>query len=188
MGFGEYVVSISDTDVMGSWNSVESLKSSTQRELKAAYRVLLSLLVTLQGETIKWYTHHQNMVYIIMQGSRMGDLQLITIKIANVCVNAFDQDWKSKVNWIVPPTSLVSKCIQKMKQKISIGTLIVPYWRSAPFWPILNVGIDGSQKFASCVGDSRFLSSSVVMRGRGRNGLFGKTDTNFTLLALKIRV
>ncbi|VDI14245.1 Hypothetical predicted protein [Mytilus galloprovincialis] len=102
-------------------------------------------------------------------------------------INAFDQDWKSEINWIVPPPSLVSKCIQKMKQEKSIGTLIVPYWRSAPFWPILNVGIEGSQKFASFVGDSRVLSSSVVMRGRGKNGLFGKTDTNFTLLALKIR-
>lgn len=263
IGFGGYAVSISDTEVMGSWNSVESLKSSTWRELEAVYRVLLSLLVTLQGETIKWYTDNQNIVYIIKQGSRKGDLQLIAIKIANVCklnnivllpqwvpreenvkadqisksvdcddwgidpevysvldnlwgphtvdrfasdyntkclvfnskhwcpntsgINAFDQDWKSEINWIVPPPSLVSKCIQKMKQEKSIGTLIVPYWRSAPFWPILNVGIEGSQTFASFVGDSRVLSSSVVIRGRGKNGLFGKTDTNFTMLALKIR-
>lgn len=263
IGFRGYAVSISDTEVMGSWNSVESLKSSTWRELEAVYRVLLSLLVTLQGETIKWYTDNQNIVYIIKQGSRKGDLQLIAIKIADVCklnnivllpqwvprdenvkadqisksvdcddwgidpevysvldnlwgphtvdrfasdyntkclvfkskhwcpntsgINAFDQDWKSEINWIVPPPSLVSKCIQKMKQEKSIGTLIVPYWRSVLFWPILNVGIEGSQKFASFVGDNRLLSSSVVMRGRGRNGLFGKTDTNFTLLALKIR-
>ncbi|VDI20858.1 Hypothetical predicted protein [Mytilus galloprovincialis] len=263
IGFGGYAVSISDTEVMGSWNSVESLKSSTWRELEAVYRVLLSLLVTLQGETIKWYTDNQNIVYIIKQGSKKGDLQLIAIKIANVCklnnivllpqwvpreknvkadqisksvdcddwgidpevysvldnlwgphtvdrfasdyntkclvfnskhwcpntsgINAFDQDWKSEINWIVPPPSLVSKCIQKMRQEKSIGTLIVPYWRSAPFWPILNVGIEGSQTFASFVGDSRVLSSSVVIRGRGKNGLFGKTDTNFSMLALKIR-
>ncbi|CAC5379326.1 unnamed protein product [Mytilus coruscus] len=85
IGFGGYAVSISDTEVMGSWNSVESLKSSTWRELEAVYRVLLSLLVILQGETIKWYTDNQNIVYIIKQGSRKGDLQLIAIKIANVC-------------------------------------------------------------------------------------------------------
>ncbi|VDI75826.1 Hypothetical predicted protein [Mytilus galloprovincialis] len=85
IGFGGYAVSISDTEVMGSWNSVESLKSSTWRELEAVYRVLLSLLVTLQGETIKWYTDNQNIVYIIKQGSKKGDLQLIAIKIANVC-------------------------------------------------------------------------------------------------------
>ncbi|CAC5399990.1 unnamed protein product [Mytilus coruscus] len=85
IGFRGYAVSISDTEVMGSWNSVESLKSSTWRELEAVYRVLLSLLVTLQGETIKWYTDNQNIVYIIKQGSRKGDLQLIAIKIADVC-------------------------------------------------------------------------------------------------------
>ncbi|VDI71134.1 Hypothetical predicted protein [Mytilus galloprovincialis] len=85
IGFGGYAVSISDTEVMGSWNSVESLKSSTWRELEAVYRVLLSLLVTLQGETIKWYTDNQNIVYIIKQGSKKGDLQLIAFKIANVC-------------------------------------------------------------------------------------------------------
>ncbi|VDI71133.1 Hypothetical predicted protein [Mytilus galloprovincialis] len=68
-----------------------------------------------------------------------------------------------------------------MRQEKSIGTLIVPYWRSAPFWPILNVGIEGSQTFACFVGDSRVLSSSVVIRGRGKNGLFGKTDTNFRI-------
>ncbi|XP_063416794.1 uncharacterized protein LOC134699037 [Mytilus trossulus] len=263
IGFGGYAVSISDTEVMGSWNSVESLKNSTWRELEAVYRVLLSLLVTLQGKTIKWYTDNQNIVYIIKQGSRKGDLQLIAIKIANVCklnnivllpqwvpreenvkadqisksvdcddwgidpevysvldnlwgphtvdrfasdyntkclvfnskhwcpntsgITAFDQDWKSEINWIVPSPSLVSKCIQKMKQEKSIGTLIVPYWRSAPFWPILNFGIEGSQTFASFVVDSRLLSSSVVIRGRGKNGLFGKTDTHFPMLALKIR-
>ncbi|CAC5364647.1 unnamed protein product [Mytilus coruscus] len=85
IGFGGYAVSISDTKVMGSWNSVESLKNSSWRELEAFYRVLLSLLVTLQGETIKWYTDNQNIVYIIKQGSRKGDPQLIAIKIANVC-------------------------------------------------------------------------------------------------------
>ncbi|CAC5403048.1 unnamed protein product [Mytilus coruscus] len=85
IGFGGYAVSISDTEVMGSWNSVESLKSSTWKELKAVYRVLLSLIITLQGETIKWYPDNQNIVYIIRKGSRNSDLQLIGIKIANVC-------------------------------------------------------------------------------------------------------
>ena len=84
IGFGGYAVSISDTDVMDSWNSVESFKSSTWRELEVVYRVLLSLLVTLHGETIKSYTDNQNIVYIIKQGRRKGDLQLI-VQSANVC-------------------------------------------------------------------------------------------------------
>jgi hypothetical protein len=51
-GYGGYVVNIIDNEVMGRWNSVESIQSSTWRELEAVYRVLLSLLDILQGQTI----------------------------------------------------------------------------------------------------------------------------------------
>jgi hypothetical protein len=50
---------------MGRWNSVESIQSSTWRELEAVYRVLLSLLDILQGQKVKWYTDNQNIVHIL---------------------------------------------------------------------------------------------------------------------------
>jgi hypothetical protein len=49
-GYGSYVVNIIDNEVMGRWNSVEGIQSSTWRELEAVYRVLLSLLDILQGQ------------------------------------------------------------------------------------------------------------------------------------------
>jgi hypothetical protein len=70
---------------MGRWNSVESIQSSTWRELEAVYRVLLSLLDIIQGQKVKWYTDNHNIVHILNKGSRKIDLQQISIKIANVC-------------------------------------------------------------------------------------------------------
>ena len=64
-GYGGYVVNIIDNEVMGRWNSVESIQSSTWRELEAVYRVLLSLLDILQGQKVKWYTDNQNIVHIL---------------------------------------------------------------------------------------------------------------------------
>lgn len=84
-GYGGYVVNIIDNEVMGRWNSVESIQSSTWRELEAVYRVLLTLLDILQGQKVKWYTDNQNIVHILNKGSRKIDLQQISIKIANVC-------------------------------------------------------------------------------------------------------
>jgi hypothetical protein len=84
-GYGGYVVNIIDNEVMGRWNSVEGIQSSTWRELEAVYRLLLFLLDILQGQKIKWYTDNQNIVHILNKGSRKIDLQQISIKIANVC-------------------------------------------------------------------------------------------------------
>ena len=84
-GYGGYVVNIIDNEVMGRWDSVEGIQSSTWRELEAVYRVLLSLLDILQGQKVKWYTDNQNIVHILNKGSRKIDLQQIFIKIANVC-------------------------------------------------------------------------------------------------------
>jgi hypothetical protein len=69
-GYGGYVVNIIDNEVMGRWNSVEGIQSSTCRELEAVYRVLLSLLDILQGQKVKWYTDNQNIVHILNKGSR----------------------------------------------------------------------------------------------------------------------
>jgi hypothetical protein len=259
-GYGGYVVNIIDNEVMGRWNSVESIQSSTWRELEAVYRVLLSLLDILQGQKVKWNTDNQNIVHILNKGSRKIDLQQISIKIANVCtlhnivllpqwvpreenvkadkiskstdcddweidkdvftklnnvwgphtidrfasdyntkckvfnskywctgINAFDQHWGQENNWIVPPPSVAQKCIQKMKQETANGTIIIPYWKSASYWPLIYTNIAGVCTFEKFVVDSKIMSSKIIKRGRGRNGMFGKTQSDFSMIALKLR-
>ena len=52
-------------------------------------------------------------------------------------VNVFSQDWSRHNNWLCPPVYLTCKVIKHMEICSAQGTLIVPLWKSAHFWPIL---------------------------------------------------
>lgn len=52
-------------------------------------------------------------------------------------VDAFTSNWSCENNWLVPPVSLASKTINHLVKCRAKGTLVVPRWPSAPFWPLL---------------------------------------------------
>ncbi|XP_052715456.1 uncharacterized protein LOC128188443 isoform X2 [Crassostrea angulata] len=52
-------------------------------------------------------------------------------------VDCFSQDWSSDNNWLVPPIHLVMRSLRHLMYCRSRGTLIVPYWPSAPFWSMI---------------------------------------------------
>jgi hypothetical protein len=52
-------------------------------------------------------------------------------------VDAFNSNWSSEVNWLVPPVSLASRAINHLVECKALGTLVVPKWPSAPFWPLI---------------------------------------------------
>ena len=52
-------------------------------------------------------------------------------------VDAFTVNWGDDINWWCPPVGLVPRLIQHACKSKAVGTLIVPQWISAPFWPIL---------------------------------------------------
>ena len=52
-------------------------------------------------------------------------------------IDAFIFDWSKDNNWLVPPIYLVPKVIQHLRLNRAFGTLIVPKWRSAAYWPML---------------------------------------------------
>ena len=49
-------------------------------------------------------------------------------------VDAFTCNWGNETNWWCPPIHLI---IQHARRTNAQGTLIVPCWPSAPFWPVL---------------------------------------------------
>ena len=49
--------------------------------------------------------------------------------------NAFSQDCSYHNNWLCPPVYLTCKVISHLKLCIASGTLIVPLWNTAHFWP-----------------------------------------------------
>ena len=52
-------------------------------------------------------------------------------------VDAFTMNWNAENNWLCPPMSLVLHVLKYALGCKAQGTLIVPLWRSAPYWPLL---------------------------------------------------
>ena len=52
-------------------------------------------------------------------------------------VDTFTVNWGSEMNWWLPPQHLVCRTIRHASRCKAKGTLVVPAWNSAPFWPIL---------------------------------------------------
>lgn len=73
-------------------------------------------------------------------------------------IDAFSHDWSGEVNWLHAPYRLIGKVVQHMLHCKADGTLIVPWWVKAPWWPLLRRG-DG--KWASFVQGTRCLGDSV---------------------------
>lgn len=99
-------------------------------------------------------------------------------------VNALHQRWsKPENNWLVPPPRLVLPTIQKMEKDQAVGTLLLPDWPSAPFYP--SFFKDG--KCHSFVHDIVKLPRiNVVKKGLGNNGIFETSPLPFDMLALRL--
>ena len=55
-------------------------------------------------------------------------------------VDAFSYTWENENNLLVPPLSCISKVLHKCQTELVLGTLVVPYWVSAEYWPLLKPG------------------------------------------------
>ena len=100
-------------------------------------------------------------------------------------VNAFSQDWSLHNNWLCPPVYLTCKVIHHMKLCSAKGTLIVPLWKSAHFWPILC--LDGVH-WSTFIHDWVILPNfpNLFIRGKAKNSIFGNRPMAFVSLALRI--
>ena len=52
-------------------------------------------------------------------------------------VDTFTVCWQGETCWLVPPLHLVCRAIQHARVCSAWGTLVIPLWKSAPFWPLL---------------------------------------------------
>ena len=88
LGYGGYFISDKQNLVcQGQWSADEKGKSSTWRELRAVYYMLLSTGHILTGHKVQWYTDNQNVTCIINRGSAKHDLQTLAEEIVNLCNN-----------------------------------------------------------------------------------------------------
>jgi hypothetical protein len=52
-------------------------------------------------------------------------------------VDTFTVNWEGEVCWLVPPLYLVCRALRHAELCSAKGTLAVPFWKSAVYWPLL---------------------------------------------------
>ena len=100
-------------------------------------------------------------------------------------IDAFTVNWNRVNGLFVPPVCIVARVLRYMKQCLAFGTIIVPLWRSASFWPILSPSGDGFIKEVKvCIN----LPTNTIFSnpGKGKKGVCGNIDLPFRMLALTI--
>ena len=87
-------------------------------------------------------------------------------------------------NWIVPAPRDVLRVLTKLESDKAKGTVVLPLWQSAPFWPVLQ---PSENCFTHFVKEFRLLPQlNVIVPGNGNNGIFSKIPLPFKLMAVKI--
>ena len=100
-------------------------------------------------------------------------------------MDTFTRSWDFDNNWVCLPPHLVPRTPRHMRSCRAQGTLIVPLWRSAPFWPLLTS--DGSHlaHFVEDWVDLPPLKTTLCL-GCHSSGVFGRENLNFRVLAVRI--
>jgi len=100
-------------------------------------------------------------------------------------VDCFTQNWAGENNWLVPPIYSVVKAIKHLVFCKSKGSLIVPRWVSAPFWPII---FKGNLEYQFYVKDILEFTETdrIYVKGSNPKCLFGSKKNYSTVLAVRL--
>jgi len=52
-------------------------------------------------------------------------------------VDALTKDWSKENNFVVPPVKLIPRVLKHLTYVPTVGTLVVPLWKSACFWSMI---------------------------------------------------
>ena len=99
-------------------------------------------------------------------------------------VDAFTVHWAGENNWLCPPIALIPRVIRHAQVCAAVGTLVVPCWPSAPFWPILCPNESQFAEFVVGVYELPHINS-LFLPGLSGAVLFGGTEPNTKVYALR---
>lgn len=100
-------------------------------------------------------------------------------------IDAFTCNWHGENNWLVPPISLVSNCINHLVSCGAEGTLVVPKWQSAAFWPLI---FKQNSEYACYVVDVLEFHEAerIFVAGNNLNSLFANGQFHGKILAVRL--
>ncbi|MEW8544538.1 MAG: reverse transcriptase domain-containing protein, partial [Candidatus Thiodiazotropha sp.] len=101
-------------------------------------------------------------------------------------VDAFAFDWSGVNNWLAPPVCLVPRVLRQLVLNRAFGTLVVPKWQSAIFWPLLIDSQSGS--FNDLVVESVEYQKPkhFFVPGSDKNSLFAISPFVSNILVLRL--
>lgn len=88
-------------------------------------------------------------------------------------------------NWLVPPISLIGKCILHLIGTESRGTIIVPHWPSSYFWPLIFDDHNETMPAVKEVLEFR-EAYRIFKQGNNENSIFGSREFYSKVLAIKL--
>lgn len=100
-------------------------------------------------------------------------------------VDAFAYNWTNDNNWLVPPIYLIPKVLKHMIHCRARGTLVVPKWHSALFWPCL---VDSTGNFHKYFIDfvEYAKPKNFFVSGSHKDSVFAKSPFISNVLVLRI--
>ena len=82
---------------------------------------------------------------------------------------------------VVPPVSLIARAIHYLHVSRTIATIIVPFWPSSFFWPII------SGNFSRFVVDCKCFGATALEQGRNTNWFLGSDKFTGFILAVRMK-
>lgn len=101
--------------------------------------------------------------------------------------DAFTLSWVGENNWLFPPPYLIPRVLRHMGANNEHGTLIIPYWPSASWWPLL---ITKQGRWKSFVTDCLELPTydGIFLSGSLSSNVFTAGVPPFELRALRLNL
>ena len=90
-------------------------------------------------------------------------------KFASPCcsgVDALSQDWRDENNWVCSPVSAILPSVRALSLCSGYGTLIVPQWPSAYFWPFCMTALPSFLSLVKGVFKLSCIEDPLVGRSR----------------------
>ena len=96
-------------------------------------------------------------------------------------VDAFFQQWTGENCLLVPAVNIVTKVLSYMCSQNCVGTLAVPAWPSAAFWPVLW------QKYQNKILAYKYYKGNeACTHGRNSKSIIGSPDWNRYIIAVRL--